>query len=105
MARGPLSDSRVVTLRRKESQKGKGEPFQREPNSSLLKWLVSDAQVVFPLPNYCQFLHPSFGKFTTLAGRVSSWGKELLEWGRRFSAISLPLKNVNELLVIFNWPA
>lgn len=29
----------------------------------------------------------------------------LLEWGRRFSAISLPLKNVNELLVIFNWPA
>lgn len=29
----------------------------------------------------------------------------LMEWGRCSSAISLPPKNVHELLVIFNWPA
>lgn len=34
-------------------------------------------------------------------GRLQS----LMEWGRCSSAISLPPKNVHELLVIFNWPA
>lgn len=39
-----------LLLSGEKSQEGKGEPFQRELNSSFLK-SVSDPQVVFPLPN------------------------------------------------------